>query len=130
VPEAKISDGVMEAFWLLGMQSSIIGANDCIKAFSETDQTEDLKKLDVPTLIVQGDADQIVPIDNLGRLTAKIGGARPFQCSHPSLSSCNPYLYRCSYPHFDQIYWTHYGPNNQSHADTGVRPDSDRANGN
>ncbi len=54
------------------MQSSVIGAYDCIKAFSETDQTEDLKRIDVPTLVIQGDADQIVPIDNSGRLTAKI----------------------------------------------------------
>jgi hypothetical protein len=55
---------------------------------------------------------------------------QPFQgCSHPSLSSCNPYLYRGSYPHFDRSYWTHNGPNNQTHADTGVRQDSDRANG-
>jgi hypothetical protein len=55
---------------------------------------------------------------------------QPFQgCSHPSLSSCNPYLYRLSCPHFDRSYWTHNGPNNQTHADTGVRPDSDRANG-
>jgi non-heme chloroperoxidase len=54
------------------MQCSIIGAYDCIKAFSETDQTEDLKKIEVPLLVIQGDADQIVPIDDSGRLTAKI----------------------------------------------------------
>lgn len=54
------------------MQSSIIGAYDCIKAFSETDQTEDLKKINVPLLVIQGDADQIVPIDDSGRLTVKI----------------------------------------------------------
>jgi len=71
-PGAKISEGVREEFWRLGMQSSIIAAYDCIKAFSETDQTEDLKKIDVPTLVIQGDADQIVPIDDSGRLTAKI----------------------------------------------------------
>src|SRR5256714_14245614 len=50
-PDAKISQGVRDAFWLQGMQVSIIGAYDCIKAFSETDFTEDLKKVDVPTLI-------------------------------------------------------------------------------
>ncbi len=71
-PGAKISEGVREAFWLQGMQSSIIGSYDCIKAFSETDQTEDLKKIDVPTLVIQGDADQVVPIDDSGRLSVKL----------------------------------------------------------
>ncbi len=71
-PGAKTSDGVREAFWRLGMQSSIIGSYDCIKAFSETDQTEDLKKIDVPALIIQGDDDQIVPIDDAGKLQAKL----------------------------------------------------------
>jgi non-heme chloroperoxidase len=72
LPGAKVSDGVRESFWLQGMMVSIVGAYDCIKAFSETDQTEDLKKIDVPTLVIQGDADQIVPIDNSGRLSAKL----------------------------------------------------------
>lgn len=71
-PGAKISEGVREEFWRLGMQSSIIGSYDCIKAFSETDQTEDLKGIDVPTLVLQGDADQIVPIDDSGRLSSKL----------------------------------------------------------
>lgn len=71
-PGAKASEGVRESFWLQGMQSSIIGSYDCIKAFSETDQTEDLKKINVPTLVIQGDADQIVPIDDSGKLSAKI----------------------------------------------------------
>lgn len=71
-PGAKISEGVREEFWLLGMQSSIVGCYDCIRAFSETDQTEDLKKIEVPTLVIQGDADQIVPIDDSGRLSAKL----------------------------------------------------------
>ncbi len=71
-PGAKISEGVREAFWMLGMQVSIVGAYDCIKAFSETDQSEDLKKISVPTLVIQGDADQIVPIDDSGRLSAKL----------------------------------------------------------
>ena len=53
------------------MQASIKGAYDCIKAFSETDQTEDLKKFDVPTLIVQGDEDQIVPFADSGLLQSK-----------------------------------------------------------
>ena len=71
-PGAKISEGVRETFWMQGMQSSIIGSYDCIKAFSETDQTEDLKKIDVRTLVIQGDADQIVPIDDSGRLSWKL----------------------------------------------------------
>ena len=60
-PDAKISEGVRENFWFQGMQPRA-GPYDCIKAFSETDFTEDLKKIDVPTLILHGDADQIVPI--------------------------------------------------------------------
>ena len=71
-PDAKVSQGVQESFWLQGMQASVIGAYDCIKAFSEMDQTEDLKKIDVPTLVIQGDADQIVPIDDSGRLSVKL----------------------------------------------------------
>ena len=61
-PGAKISEGVRESFWLQGMMCGFPGAFFCIKAFSETDQTEDLKKMDVPTLILHGDDDQIVPI--------------------------------------------------------------------
>ncbi len=71
-PGAKISEGVRESFWMQGMQSSIIGSYGCIKAFSETDQTDDLKKIEVPTLVIQGDADQIVPIDDSGRLSSKL----------------------------------------------------------
>jgi non-heme chloroperoxidase len=71
-PGAKISQGVRDSFWLQGMQASIKGVYDCIKAFSETDFTEDLKKMDVPTLVLQGEADQIVPLDDSGRLPAKI----------------------------------------------------------
>ncbi|MGA9669303.1 MAG: alpha/beta hydrolase, partial [Terracidiphilus sp.] len=71
-PGAKISEGVRESFWMQGMQASIIGAYDCIKAFSETDQTEDLGMITVPTLVIQGDADQIVPIDDSGRLSSKL----------------------------------------------------------
>jgi len=71
-PGAKISEGVRESFWLQGMLSSVIAAYDCIKAFSETDQTEDLRKIEVPTLVIQGDADQIVPIDDSGRLSVKL----------------------------------------------------------
>jgi non-heme chloroperoxidase len=71
-PDAKISQGVRDEFWREGMLVSIKGSYDCIKQFSETDFTEDLKKFDVPTLILHGDADQIVPIVAAGLLSAKI----------------------------------------------------------
>ena len=61
-PGAKVSEGLRDSFWLQGMQAGFKGVIDCIKAFSETDFTEDLKKIDVPTLIMHGDDDQIVPI--------------------------------------------------------------------
>ena len=57
-----MSEGLLDSFWLQGMQAGFKGLIDCIKAFSETDFTEDLKKIDVPTLIMHGDDDQIVPI--------------------------------------------------------------------
>jgi non-heme chloroperoxidase len=71
-PGAKISEAVQEAFWLQGMMCGFPGAYFCIKAFSETDLTEDLKKIDVPTLILHGDDDQIVPIGASALLSAKI----------------------------------------------------------
>ncbi len=71
-PGAKISEGIRESFWLQGMLAGYPAAYDCIKAFSETDFTEDLKRFDVPTLILHGDADQIVPIVAAGLLSAKI----------------------------------------------------------
>ncbi len=61
-PGSKVSQGLRDSFWLQGMQAGFKGVFDCIKAFSETDQTDDLKKLNVPTLFIHGDADQIVPI--------------------------------------------------------------------
>ncbi len=61
-PGAKISEGVRESFWLQGMMAGFPASYFCVKAFSETDMTEDLKKIDVPTLILHGDDDQIVPI--------------------------------------------------------------------
>jgi non-heme chloroperoxidase len=61
-PGAKVSQGTIDSFWLQGMQAGHKNAYDCIKAFSETDFTDDLKKFDVPTLIIHGDDDQIVPI--------------------------------------------------------------------
>ena len=61
-PGATVSQGIIESFWRQGMQCGIKGAYDCVAQFSETDFTEDLKRFDVPTLIVHGDDDQIVPI--------------------------------------------------------------------
>jgi non-heme chloroperoxidase len=61
-PGAKVSPGLRDSFWLQGMMAGFKGVFDCIKAFSETDFTEDLRKIDVPTLILHGDDDQIVPI--------------------------------------------------------------------
>jgi non-heme chloroperoxidase len=69
---AKVSEGVRESFWLQGMMAGFPAAYFCIKAFSETDQTEDLKKFDVPTLIMQGDDDQIVPFADSGLLQSKL----------------------------------------------------------
>src|SRR5262249_32145488 len=71
-PSAKASEGVRESFWLQGMMAGFPAAYFCIKAFSETDQTEDLKKFDVPTLIIQGDDDQIVPFAGAGVLQSKL----------------------------------------------------------
>jgi len=71
-PNAKVSEGVRESFWLQGMMAGLPAAYLCIKAFSETDQTEDLKKIDVPTLIMQGDDDQIVPFADSGLLQSKL----------------------------------------------------------
>ncbi|TMH38032.1 MAG: alpha/beta hydrolase [Betaproteobacteria bacterium] len=69
---AKVSEGVRESFWLQGMIAGMPASYFCIKAFSETDLTEDLRKIDVPTLILHGDDDQIVPIADSALLSAKI----------------------------------------------------------
>jgi non-heme chloroperoxidase len=71
-PGAKISEGVRESFWLQSMMAGLPACYFCIKAFSETDQTEDLSKVDVPTLILHGDDDQIVPIADSALLSAKL----------------------------------------------------------
>jgi non-heme chloroperoxidase len=65
-------EGVRESFWLQGMMAGFPASYFCIKAFSETDQTEDLKKIDVPTLILAGDDDQIVPYADAALLQAKL----------------------------------------------------------
>jgi non-heme chloroperoxidase len=69
---AKVSEGVRESFWLQGMMAGFPASYFCIKAFSETDLTEDLKKIDVPTLILHGDDDQIVPIGASALMSSKI----------------------------------------------------------
>jgi non-heme chloroperoxidase len=71
-PGAKISEGVRESFWLQGMMAGMPACYFCIKAFSETDQTADLKEIGVPMLIMQGSDDQIVPIADSGELAAKL----------------------------------------------------------
>jgi non-heme chloroperoxidase len=71
-PGAKVSQGLRDSFWLQGMIAGHKAVYDCIQAFSETDFTEDLKKFDVPTLILHGDADQIVPIGAAAMLSAKL----------------------------------------------------------
>ena len=71
-PEAKVSQGLRDSFWLQGMLAGHKAVFDCIKAFSETDFTEDLKKFDVPTLVMHGDDDQIVPIADSALLSAKL----------------------------------------------------------
>jgi len=71
-PGAKVSQGLRDSFWLQGMQAGFKAVFDCIKVFSETDHTEDLKKFDVPTLIIHGDDDQIVPIGASALMSSKI----------------------------------------------------------
>jgi non-heme chloroperoxidase len=71
-PGAKVSQGVRDSFWLQGVIAGLKNVYDCIKAFSETDHTEDLKKFDVPTLILHGDDDQVVPIGASAMLSSKI----------------------------------------------------------
>jgi non-heme chloroperoxidase len=71
-PGAKISEGLRESFWMQGMMCGLPAAYFCVKAFSDSDMTEDLKKFDIPTLIMHGDADQIVPIGASAMLSAKL----------------------------------------------------------
>ena len=71
-PGAKVSEGVRESFWLQGMRAGFPAAYFCIKAFSETDQTDDLKRMGVPTLVIHGDDDQIVPFADSGQLQSKL----------------------------------------------------------
>jgi len=69
---AQVSQGLRDTFWLQGMQAGLKGVYDCIKVISETDHTDDLRKFDVPTLIMHGDDDQIVPIGASALLSSKL----------------------------------------------------------
>ena len=71
-PGSKVPQGLLDQFWLQSMQCGLRGAHECIKAYSETDFTEDLKKIDVPTLILHGQDDQFVPVANHAPLSAKL----------------------------------------------------------
>ncbi|MBU4684456.1 alpha/beta hydrolase [Cedecea davisae] len=71
-PDAKASEGVRDSFVAQGMQGSIKAMYDCIKAFSETDQREDLRKMTIPTLVIHGDDDQIVPFETCGKAAAQL----------------------------------------------------------
>ena len=71
-PASKVSQGLRDSFWLQGMLAGHKACYDCIKAFSETDFTEDLKKFDVPTFIMHGDDDQIVPIGASAMISSKL----------------------------------------------------------
>ena len=71
-PNAQVSQGLIEDFWRQGMAGSIKGQYECIRQFSEVDYTDDLKKIDVPTLFLHGDDDQIVPIDASAKLASKL----------------------------------------------------------
>jgi non-heme chloroperoxidase len=71
-PGARVSQGMIDTFWLQGMQAGARNTFECIKAFSETDFTQDLKKFNIPTLIVHGDDDQIVPIGAAALQSAKL----------------------------------------------------------
>jgi len=72
MPGAKVSQGLLDQFWLWSMQSGLKGAFECIKAFSETDFTEDLKKFDIPTMVLHGEDDQIVPVRDSAVKSAKL----------------------------------------------------------
>lgn len=95
-PGAKVSQGMMDSFWLQGMQAGATNTFDCIKAFSETDFTEDLGRFDVPTLIVHGDDDQIVPIGASALASAKL-------VRHPTLKIYQGAPHGLTETHKDQL---------------------------
>jgi Predicted hydrolases or acyltransferases (alpha/beta hydrolase superfamily) len=94
--DSKVSQGMIDSFWLQGMQAGSKNTFDCIKAFSETDFTEDLKKFDVPTLIIHGDDDQIVPIGAAALASSKI-------IKHASLKIYPGAPHGLAYTHKDQL---------------------------
>jgi non-heme chloroperoxidase len=71
-PGAQVSQGTLDQFWLWSMQAGLKNASDSIKAFSETDFTEDLKKFDIPTLVMHGEDDQIVPVKDSAKKSARL----------------------------------------------------------
>jgi non-heme chloroperoxidase len=100
-PDAKLQQAVIDEFWREGMMGSVLGLYECIKQFSEVDYTADLEKIDVPTLILQGDDDQIVPLDNSGRKSVQIikdaslkvyPGASHGMCTTESAQVCTDLL--------------------------------------
>jgi non-heme chloroperoxidase len=95
-PGAKVSQGMIDSFWLQGMQAGAKNTFDCIKAFSETDFTEDLKKFDVPTLILHGDDDQIVPIGASALSAARL-------VKHATLKVYPGAPHGLAYTHKDQL---------------------------
>ena len=91
-PGSKVSQGLRDSFWMQGMEASLKSVYDCIQAFSETDFNEDLKKFDIPTLILHGDDDQTVPIEVTGLLAAKlVKGATLKVISGGSHGICSTY---------------------------------------
>jgi non-heme chloroperoxidase len=95
-PGAKVSQGMMDSFWLQGMMAGHRNTYECIKAFSETDFTEDLKKLDVPTLIVHGDDDQVVPMGASAILSSEL-------VTNPILKIYKGAPHGLAYTHRDQL---------------------------
>ncbi len=95
-PGAVVSQGVRDNWWRQGMMGGVEAQYDCIKAFSETDFTEDLKKIDVPTLVMQGEDDQIVPFADAGPLAAKL-------LKYPSTKFYPGFPHGMATTHADQI---------------------------
>jgi non-heme chloroperoxidase len=94
-PGAKVSEGLIRNWWRQGMMGGAKAGYDCIKAFSETDFTEDLKKIDVPVLVIHGDDDQIVPYADAGPLSAKLlknGTLKTYKGTPHGVHSTNPEL--------------------------------------
>jgi non-heme chloroperoxidase len=94
-PGAKVSEGLIRNWWRQGMMGGAKAGYDCIKAFSETDFTEDLKKIDIPVLVIHGDDDQIVPYADAGPLSAKLlknGTLKTYKGTPHGVHSTNPEL--------------------------------------